>query len=51
MCRYLMSDNRPSKPYLGLVAAASGCLDDIIGKEKGLPNGDGLVNGMEGVEL
>lgn len=43
--------DRPSKPYLGLVAAASGCLDDVIGKGKGLANGDGLVDGMEGVGL
>ena len=45
---------RPSKPYLGFVAAASGCLDEVLNKERGLSNGDGLnslVDGIDGVSI
>ena len=28
----MLTYDRPSEPYLGFVAAASGCLDEIIGK-------------------
>lgn len=47
-------DDRPSKPYLGLVAAASGCLDEVIGKGRGFSNGNGLgtsVDGIDGVRI
>lgn len=39
---YLSRVLRPSKPYLGFVAASAGCLDDFLGV-------DGLRNGVEGV--
>ena len=39
----------PSKPYLGFVAAASGCLEkvtaDVLAKEGIMPNGH-AVNGV-----
>ena len=54
---YLSRVLRPSKPYLGFVAASAGCLQEILAKNaagKGLINGDlgtKLVNGMEGVNI
>ena len=55
---YLSRVLRPSKPYLGFVAAASGCLEGIIGRENGTrafnghPDGLGvLVDGVDGVDI
>ena len=54
---YLSRVLRPSKPYLGFVAASAGCLQEILAKNaagKGLVNGNlgaKLVNGMEGVSI
>lgn len=39
---------RPSKPYLGFVAASAGCLDDVLGHGDGEGDGDG--GGEEGGE-
>ena len=51
---YLSRVLRPSKPYLGFVAAACGCLDEIIRKGKGESDpedlGD-LYRGMNGVQI
>ncbi|KAL8796337.1 MAG: hypothetical protein Q9195_001244 [Heterodermia aff. obscurata] len=46
---YLSRVVRPSKPYLGFVAAASGCLEEIIGRA----NGPWGVNGygVDGVSI
>ena len=49
---YLSRVLRPSKPYLGFVAAASGCLDDFIGDEKNSANGvGGIVDDVDGVRI
>ena len=51
---YLSRVLRPSKPYLGFVAAASGCLEEIIGRGKAVTNGEGLgglVDGIDGVRI
>ncbi|KAG6999376.1 CTP synthase [Physcia stellaris] len=51
---YLSRVLRPSKPYLGFVAAASGCLEEIIGRGKAVMNGEGLgglVDGIDGVRI
>lgn len=51
---YLSRVLRPSKPYLGFVAAASGCLGNFIGNEKVVANGDGLgglIDGIDGVRI
>ena len=54
---YLSRVLRPSKPYLGFVAASAGCLQETLAKNaagKGLVNGEfgvNLVNGMEGVKI
>ena len=54
---YLSRVLEPSKPYLGFVAASSGCLEDVLSRMKGskllsLVNGDGIdeeiVNGVRG---
>ncbi|KAL8904841.1 MAG: hypothetical protein Q9207_003001 [Kuettlingeria erythrocarpa] len=45
---YLSRVLRPSMPYLGFVAAAGGCLDDILGEGAGAGTGPsyGMVNGV-----
>ncbi|KAA6411579.1 MAG: CTP synthase [Lasallia pustulata] len=55
---YLSRVLRPSVPYLGFVAASSGCLEEMLGKRTGKGQGVGmvdaepsLVNGMEGVGI
>ena len=54
---YLSRVLRPSKPYLGFVAASAGCLKEILAKNaggNGLASGElgvDLVNGMEGVSI
>lgn len=52
---YLSRVLRPSKPYLGFVAAASGCLESIIGRENGTwglnGHGEGLGDGVDGVRI
>lgn len=59
---YLSRVLRPSKPYLGFVAASAGCLEEVTKKNmgKGSANGHGdgkgeaeasLVDGMEGVNI
>lgn len=51
---YLSRVLRPSKPYLGFVAAASGCLEEIIGRGKAVTNGEslgGFVDGIYGVRI
>ena len=45
---YLSRVLRPSKPYLGFVAAASGMLADVMGPGK---KPGGLVEGLEGVRI
>ncbi len=45
---YLSRVLRPSKPYLGLVAAAAGCLDDFVGEIGGEVDREG--GGIEGGE-
>ena len=47
---YLSRVLRPSKPYLGFVAAASECLDEIITRGKGSAE-TGLTNGLHGDEI
>ncbi|KAI9815491.1 MAG: CTP synthase ura7 [Pycnora praestabilis] len=50
---YLSRVLRPSKPYLGFVAAAAGCLDEVVARTSqagGRVNGV-LVNGMAGVSI
>jgi len=54
---YLSRVLRPSKPYLGFLAASAGCLKEILVKNAGgksLVNGEvgaELVNGMQGVSI
>jgi len=50
---YLSRVLRPSKPYLGFVAAASGCLERVTGRGRGASvNGIGVsADGLEGVEI
>ncbi|KAI4122042.1 MAG: hypothetical protein LQ347_006644 [Umbilicaria vellea] len=55
---YLSRVLRPSVPYLGFVAASSGCLDEMLARKTGKGQGVGmldgepnLVNGMEGVRI
>ena len=54
---YLSRVLRPSKPYLGFVAASAGCLKDMLTRNaagKGLVDGDvkaKMMNGMEGVRI
>lgn len=55
---YLSRVLRPSVPYLGFVAASSGCLEEVLGRKTGKGQGVGmvdgepdLVNGMEGVRI
>ena len=57
---YLSRVLRPSVPYLGFVAASSGCLEEKLGRKTGRGPGvdvgmvDGepsLVNSMEGVRI
>lgn len=47
---YLSRVLRPSKPYLGFIAASAGCLDEIIAK--GVKDRDiDLANGINGVTI
>ncbi|KAL8932531.1 MAG: hypothetical protein Q9211_006262 [Gyalolechia sp. 1 TL-2023] len=39
---YLSRVLRPSMPYLGFVAAAAGCLDEIMAKSETMVNGNGV---------
>lgn len=56
---YLSRVLRPSKPYLGFVAASAGCLEAVLAKGAGVVeggNGHGsgngvLVDGMDGVRI
>lgn len=54
---YLSRVLRPSKPYLGFVAASAGCLKDMLARNaagKGLVDGDieaKIMNEMEGVRI
>lgn len=48
---YLSRVLRPSKPYLGFVAASCGCLDQIIKKGGLLGSGVPLVDGLEGLAM
>ncbi|KAL8689644.1 MAG: hypothetical protein Q9218_004730 [Villophora microphyllina] len=50
---YLSRVLRPSMPYLGFVAAAAGCLDEIMDKATGKVNGSGhgMVNGVRSLAL
>ena len=55
---YLSRVLRPSKPYLGFVAAASGCLESIIGRQNGTHTLNGqpeglraLGDGVDGVRI
>lgn len=54
---YLSRVLDPSKPYLGFVAAAAGCLEKVtedMGKSGTLTNGNAeasLVNGLNGVRI
>lgn len=49
---YLSRVLDPSKPYLGFVAAAAGCLDKITEAVKSsAANGDGLAGGMNGIRI
>jgi len=50
---YLSRVLRPSKPYLGFVAAASGCLEGVTGRGRSASaNGTGTsTNGLEGVGI
>jgi len=50
---YLSRVLRPSKPYLGFVAAASGCLEGVTGRGRSASaNGAGvLADGLNGVEI
>lgn len=41
---YLSRVLRPSKPYLGFIAASAGCLDHVLGV-------DGVRNGIEGINI
>lgn len=45
---YLSRVLRPSMPYLGFVAAAAGCLDEVMAKEPKVVNGtsNGMANGV-----
>lgn len=51
---YLSRVLQPSKPYLGFVAAASGCLDkvtkDVLNQE-GINGIENMVNGINGVRI
>ena len=54
---YLSRVLRPSKPYLGLIAAASGCLGDITGGRRRGSSVNGMIspamlaNGLDGVSI
>lgn len=48
---YLSRVLDPSKPYLGLVAAASGCLESITAELKREKSENGMVNGVNGIKL
>ena len=54
---YLSRVLRPSKPYLGFVAASAGCLEEILAKNadgKGFVKGEvgaKLANGIEGLSI
>jgi len=50
---YLSRVLRPSKPYLGFVAAASGCLEGVTGRGRGASvNGIGVsADGLGGVGI
>jgi len=54
---YLSRVLQPSKPYLGFVAAAAGCLEKVtadLSRDEALINGDGeghLTNGLNGVRI
>jgi CTP synthase len=51
---YLSRVLQPSKPYLGFVAAAAGCLEKVTSdclREYGVNGSDELVNGLNGVRI
>lgn len=49
---YLSRVLRPSKPYLGFVAASAGCLEEVLAKGGGgLENSNGALDGMSGVTI
>ena len=54
---YLSRVLRPSKPYLGFVAAASGCLEDVTGRGRSSSSVNGvmsptlLADRLEGVRI
>ncbi|KAG0647558.1 UTP-ammonia ligase [Hyphodiscus hymeniophilus] len=51
---YLSRVLQPSKPYLGFVAAASGCLEKVSSEIGQMSNGDllgSLTNGLNGVRI
>lgn len=51
---YLSRVLRPSKPYLGFVAASCGCLDQVIKRGGGFGNSSRevpLVDGLEGLRM
>jgi CTP synthase len=51
---YLSRVLEPSKPYLGFVAAAAGCLEKVSNEVEQLSNGDllgRLTNGLNGVRI
>ena len=51
---YLSRVLQPSRPYLGFVAAASGCLEKVSSEVGQMTNGDlmgSLTNGLNGVRI
>lgn len=44
---YLSRVLRPSVPYLGFVAASSGCLEEMLGRKTGTASAGGMVNGEQ----
>jgi CTP synthase len=48
---YLSRVLHPSKPYLGFVAAASGCLDRVTTEIREVDANGGIVGGLDGVSI